>query len=118
MFAKIDYDNSGKIDVSEMHFMFTSNGIQLSRDEIECFFDLCHKSASGYLNFNEFEDLYKNPKADELFRFYVKRARDMNTKLADSKIDQIYLPFNLSRLLEHITLKQRRETVHSRIEKN
>jgi hypothetical protein len=90
----------------------------LSRDEIECFFDLCHKSASGYLNFNEFENLYKNPQADELFRFYVKRAREMNSKLSSENIDSMYLPFNLSRLLEHMTLKQRRETVHSRIEAN
>jgi hypothetical protein len=88
-----------------MHQMFTSNGIQLSRDEIECFFDLCHKSASGYLTFGEFENLYKNPQADELFRFYVKRAREINLKLKDENIDSMYLPFNLSRLLEHMTLK-------------
>lgn len=117
VFTKIDYDNSGKIDVGEMHYMFTSNGIELSRDEIECFFDLCHKNAKGYLSFSEFENLYKNPKADQLFRFYIKRARDMNAQLQDSNIKQIYLPFNLSRLLEHMTLKQRREAVHSRIDK-
>jgi hypothetical protein len=40
----------------------------------------------------------------------------MNAKLKNENIDQIYLPFNLSRLLEHMTLKQRRETVHSRID--
>ena len=61
VFNKIDYDKSGKIEVGEMHSMFSSNGIELSRDEIECFFELCRKSASGYLNFNEFENLYKNP---------------------------------------------------------
>ena len=31
-------------------------------------------------------------------------------------IKSIYLPFNIGRLLEHMSLKQRRETVHGRIE--
>jgi hypothetical protein len=47
--------------------------------------------------------MYNNPKADELFRFYIKRSRE---KLAEhGKEHDGYLPFNLSRLLEHMTLK-------------
>lgn len=40
----------------------------------------------------------------------------MNAKLHGEGVNAVYLPFNLSRLLEHMSLKQRRETVHSRID--
>lgn len=96
--------------------MFLSNGIELSRDEIEVFFELCKTNSKGYLSFDEFKDLYKNPSADELFRFFIKRARDLNTELHGEGVNCVYLPFNLSRLLEHMSLKQRRETVHGRID--
>ena len=116
MFQKIDYDCSGKIDVQELHSMFLQNGVDMSRDEIEGFFELCQSSSRGYLTFGEFKDLYGNPSADELFRFYIKRARKVNQELQKEGIRSVYLPFNLSRLLEHMSLKARRETVHARIE--
>lgn len=116
VFQKIDYDCSGRIDVQELHAMFLQNGVDMSRDEIECFFDLCHSTSRGYLTFGEFKDLYENPSADELFRFYIKRARKVNEELQKEGIRSVYLPFNLSRLLEHMSLKARRETVHARIE--
>ena len=65
----------------------------------------------------EFNELYKNPKADDLFRFYVKRARKINQELMIKGMDKIYLPFNLSKFLESIAVKARRETMHHRIEK-
>jgi hypothetical protein len=55
-----------------------SNGIELSRDEIEIFFELCKTNSRGYLSFGEFKELYQNNGADNLFRFFIKRARDMN----------------------------------------
>lgn len=116
MFTKIDYDKSGKIDIGELHHMFISNGIEMSREEIEIFFELCKTNCRGYLSFGEFKDLYQNNSADSLFRFFIKRARDMNTKLHGEGMNAVYLPFNLSRLLEHMSLKQRRETVHNRID--
>ena len=58
--------------------------------------------------------MYNNPKADELFRFYIKRARESLGQ--QGKEIEGYLPFNLSRLLEHMTLKQRRETIIGRID--
>ena len=88
--------------------MFQSNGIEMSRQEIECFFDLCKTESKGYLNFDEFRALYKNPSADQLFRYFIKRARNMNQELQGEGVKCIYLPFNLSRLLEHMSLKQRR----------
>ena len=96
--------------------MFQSNGIEMNRDEIEIFFELCKSNCRGYLDFSEFKDLYQNSNADSLFRFYIKRARDMNATLNGEGINKVYLPFNLSRLLEHMSLKQRRETVHGRID--
>ena len=97
--------------------MFSQNGIQLSRSEILAFFDLCKTNSKGYLTFDEFKDLYKNSSADDLFRFFIKRARKMNSQIRKSGSQNlIYLPFNLSRLLEHMALKQRRETVHNRIQ--
>ena len=91
--------------------MFKSNGIELNRNEIQAFLDLCKTNSKGYLSFGEFTDLYKNSSADELFRFFIKRARKLNSKLHGEGINCVYLPFNLSRLLEHMALKQRRETV-------
>ena len=64
----------------------------------------------------EFNELYKNPKADDLFRFFVKRSRTINEELMKKGVDKIYLPFNLSRFLESIAIKARRETVTRRIE--
>jgi hypothetical protein len=40
----------------------------------------------------------------------------MNSTLHGEGVNKVYLPFNLSRLLEHMSLKQRRETVHNRID--
>lgn len=52
------------IDVIEMQTMFKQNGIQMSREEIECFFELCKTQTKHYLNFEEFKRLYNNPDAD------------------------------------------------------
>lgn len=90
----------------------------MKRDEIECFFNLCATQSKGYLSFEEFKDLYNNPEADKLFRFFISRARKVNEQLREEGIDTIYLPFNLSRLLEHMTLRHRRETVIDRIDAN
>ena len=62
--------------------MFQQNGIELTRSEILAFFDLCKTNSKGYLTFNEFKDLYKNSSADDLFRFFIKRARKMNQKIS------------------------------------
>ena len=51
VFTKIDYDCSGQIDVSELRNMFSQNGIELSRSEIEAFFNLCKTESKGYLNY-------------------------------------------------------------------
>ena len=85
--------------------MFTSNGINMSRKEIEYFFDLCKTNSKGYLNFDEFKSLYKNGDADKLFRYFIHRARKINEELYGKGVNMIYLPFNLSRLLEHMTIK-------------
>ena len=77
-FQKIDLDNSGTLDVQELHQALNENGLKISKAEINEFFNLCKTQCKGYLTMNEFNDLYKNPKADELFRFYVKRARKIN----------------------------------------
>ena len=105
VFAKIDYDLSGKVDVSELRSMFQQNGIEMNREEIEKFFELCQCQSKGYLNYDEFRNLYNNPSADQLFRYFIQRAREMNKQLQGEGIESIYLPFNLSRLLEHMSLK-------------
>jgi hypothetical protein len=58
VFTKIDYDKSGKIDIGELHQMFQSNGIEMTREEIEIFFELCKSNCRGYLDFSEFKQLY------------------------------------------------------------
>jgi hypothetical protein len=83
----------------------------MSKAEIEEFFSLCKTQCKGYLSMSEFNELYKNPKADDLFRFFVKRSRKINEELMKKGVDKIYLPFNLSRFLESIAIKARRETV-------
>ena len=57
------------------------NGLQISKAEINEFFNLCKTQCKGYLTMSEFNELYKNPKADDLFRFYVKRSRKINEEL-------------------------------------
>ena len=75
MFQKIDYNMSGEIDVSELHKVCIDNGVHIKKQEITQIFDLCKSESKGYLNFEEFKDLYKNPKADDLFRFFIRRSR-------------------------------------------
>lgn len=113
VFMRIDYDCSGKIDMTEMGKVFKNNGINMSRDEIEEFFSLCQTQSHGKMNFNEFKSLYQNPNTEQLFRKYVKRSRLENTKCKQ----QVYVPFNMSKFLEHMSLKQRRETLVGRLEK-
>ena len=61
----------------ELHYMFLSNGINLSREELGQFFDFCKANKSkGYLTFQEFKELYKNPFAEKLFRYFINRARE------------------------------------------
>ena len=90
----------------------------MSRKEIEYFFELCKTNSKGYLNFDEFKSLYKNQDADKLFRYFIHRARKINEDLYGKGVNMIYLPFNLSRLLEHMTIKQRRDTVIQRIDRD
>jgi Ca2+-binding EF-hand superfamily protein len=105
VFAKIDYDLSGAIDVGELHSVFLDHAISMTKNEIREFFNLCQTHSKGYLNkrhlnFEEFKDLYNNPRADELFRYFIKRSRKINAELQKKGSKQIYLPFNLSRFLE------------------
>lgn len=116
VFTKIDYNQNGKIDMRELHYMFLSNGIKLSRVELEKFFDFCKAKSKGYLTFQEFKELYKNPYAEKLFRFFINRARQENDEVFGEGVNQVYLPYNMSRLLEHMSLKHRREELHNRIE--
>ena len=58
--------------------MFKSNGIHMDKQDIECFFELCKTESKNYLSFEEFKILYNNPEADQLFRFYIKRAKQIN----------------------------------------
>ena len=53
--------------------------------------------------------MYKNPEADKLFRFYAKRSREMN-------VDDKYIPFSMSKFLEHMYFKQRRNMMHERLD--
>ena len=66
--------------------MFQSNGIEMNREEIECFFELCKTQTKYYLNFDEFKKLYNNPDADALFRFFIKRARAVNENLRNEGV--------------------------------
>lgn len=75
MFAKIDYDHSGKIDMNELRHMFEQNGIILSPEEIQSFFSVTKTKSKGVLTIEEFKQLYQNPATDTLFRMYIKRAR-------------------------------------------
>ena len=56
-------------------------GVQVTKEEISQIFDLCKTEAKGYLNLEEFKELYKNQKADELFRFFIRRSRQINQNL-------------------------------------
>jgi Ca2+-binding EF-hand superfamily protein len=51
VFTRIDYDCSGRIEMSEMHKVFVNNGIQMNKEEVEKFFALCKTEVQGKLNF-------------------------------------------------------------------
>ena len=118
IFAKIDTNNSGKVDVDELHFLFASNGVNISKPEITSLFATCKTHSKGYFTFEEFKGFYRNKEADQLFKSYIYRARRENTELYGPGVNQIFLPFNLTRLLEHLTLQQRREILVERIRQN
>lgn len=98
--------------------MFLSSGIRVTKEEVDAFFEVCKPGAKGSLSFNEFKTLQQNPAADELFRFYIMRSQKENEQNYGKGINNIYMPCNLSRLLEHMTVKQRRETVLQRIDQD
>lgn len=118
VFKKIDIDHSGRIDSKELKYMFLANGIRVSKEEVDTFFEVCKPGTKGSLSFQEFKNLQTNPAADELFRFFIMRAQKENEQNYGKGINNIYMPYNLSRLLEHMTVKQRRETVLQRIEQD
>jgi hypothetical protein len=84
--------------------------------ELQQFFKLCKSKSKEYLTIKEFSELYKNPKSDDLFRFFIKRSRKINAELKEKGSQKIFLPFSLSRFLESVAVKSRRDTVAERIE--
>lgn len=93
-----------------------SNGIRISKEEIDGFFEVAKPGLKGSLSFDEFKTLYQNPAADELFRFYIQRAKKENEQNCGEGVNTSYLPYNMSRLLEHMAIKQRRDIVLERIQ--
>ena len=81
VFQKIDYDQSGTIEVSELNKVFVDNGLQISKEELAQFFSLCKSQSKHYLTVSEFNELYRNAKADDRFRFFIKRSREINAEL-------------------------------------
>ena len=75
VFSKIDYDQSGTIEISELNKVFVENGLYISNEELIQFFGLCKSKSMQSLTLAEFGELYNNDKADELFRSFIKRSR-------------------------------------------
>jgi Ca2+-binding EF-hand superfamily protein len=55
VFNHIDYNQSGTIEVEELHLMFAYYGIDLSRSELVQLFNQVDKDGSGDLSLEEFK---------------------------------------------------------------
>lgn len=117
VFHKFDMDNSGSIEIGELYLMFQSNGIDIDKEELRKLFYMVDKSKTGSLDINEFKKFSDNEEANGLFRKWIKqmrKQRDMHRK----SIEKSYIPFNLNRLLDHLSVAAKRENLVTKIEKN
>jgi len=60
VFHKFDIDGSGFIDLKELHQMFTTYGINITRMELKHLFSLVDTDGNGTLSLDEFKKFSEN----------------------------------------------------------
>jgi len=115
VFHKFDFDNSGTIEFNELFAMFKAHGMDIRRKELKTLFDLADTDGSGGLSLEEFKRVSENKQAEKIFRRLVKRMRDEQQRSKDI-LGPHFLPYNMSRMLDHLSVMQKRELLVNKIE--
>ena len=55
VFQKFDIDQSGTIELNELHCMFKAHGIEISKNELKSLFQIVDTDGSGSLSLDEFK---------------------------------------------------------------
>lgn len=115
MFHKFDINNSGQIEINELFKMFKANGVQITMNELKKLFSIVDSDKSGAISIQEFKKISQNSVANELFRTWIKKLRKPNRKNLSLGY---FLPFNLNRLLDHLSTMTKRDNLVDRIDKH
>lgn len=118
VFEQIDYNRSGTIEIDELNLMFAYYGIEVSRHELVQLFNLVDKDCSGGLDIEEFKSFAQDPQANQLFKTLIQRMRAEHEKRFGKGRVKTYLPFCVTRLLEHLSYLGRREQICDEINSN
>lgn len=113
MFHKFDINNSGQIEINELYKMFLANGMQIGKHELKKLFQIADSDKSGAISITEFKKISENPIANELFRTWIKKLRKPLT--SNMSFGQ-FLPFNLNRLLDHLSTQSKRDYLMEKID--
>lgn len=118
VFDQIDWNKSGTIELDELNLIFTKYGIELTRQELCTLFNHVDADSSGTLSLNEFKTFALDPKAQQFFKAFIMRARQKHEMRFGKGRVKGYLPFCVTRLLEHLSFLGRRESIQQNIAAN
>lgn len=91
--------------------MFTYYGIAITRAELVRLFNLVDRDGSGTLDLEEFKAFAQDPKSNEVFKSLIQRMRAEHEKRFGEGRVKTYLPFCITKLLEHLSYLGRREKI-------
>jgi len=111
VFNQLDCNHSGSIEVDELNLMFTYYGIAITRSELVRLFNLVDRDGSGNLDLEEFKAFAQDPKSNGVFKSLIQRMRAEHEKRFGEGRVKTYLPFCITKLLEHLSYLGRRETI-------
>ena len=114
VFNKFDFDKSGTIEINELHQMFMNYGIDIQKHELKSLFRIVDTDGSGALSLSEFIRFSSNAEANAVFKRLIQRIRYSQQKYLG--LYHTYLPFNLNRLLDHLSHMAKRESLIQQID--
>ena len=84
-------------------------------NELKKLFSIADSDNSGAISITEFKKISDNSIANELFRRWIKKLRQ--SKYKNMQLE-FFLPFNLNRLLDHLSTMTKRDYLMDRIDKH
>ena len=83
--------------------MFTYYGIDITRQELVRLFNLVDRDCSGHLDLEEFKAFAQDSRSNQIFKSLIQRMRAEHEKRFGEGRVKTYLPFCITKLLEHLS---------------